>query len=123
MLIEKVPGPAQRSHVGLSGNALYRVVHKHRFLYSVLQGVCAHTLLCKYIIFTEKNQIFDIFSLYQNIFIYLQKREYMLGIKPNKAPIQGMFAEKLREEIAVALAERNASHAQMKTTSSENSEK
>ena len=47
----------------------------------------------------------------------------MLGVKSNKAPIRGKFAEKLREEIAIALAERNTQSAQMKTESSDNSEK
>ena len=30
----------------------------------------------------------------------------MLGIKSNTAPIRGKFAEKLREEVSIALAER-----------------
>lgn len=48
----------------------------------------------------------------------------MLGVKPNKAPIQGKFAEKLREEIAIARAERErAQNTQLKTKSSGNSEK
>jgi hypothetical protein len=84
--------------------------------------VRTHITLQIYYFYRKESNFRHIFFI-QNIFIYLQKREYMLGIKPNKAPIQGMFAEKLREEIAIALAERNASHAQMTTTSSENSEK
>lgn len=48
----------------------------------------------------------------------------MLGIKPNKAPIQGKFAEKLREEIAIARAERErAQEAQLRTKASGNSGK
>jgi hypothetical protein len=48
----------------------------------------------------------------------------MLGIKPNRAPIQGQFAKKLREEIAIARAERErARGAQPKAKVAENPEK
>ena len=43
----------------------------------------------------------------------------MLGVKSNRGPVRGAFAEKLREEIAIALKERQAEKAQTQAKASE----
>ena len=47
----------------------------------------------------------------------------MLGVKSNRNPIKGAFADKLREEIAIAQMERQANQAQVQAKASEDSKK
>ena len=42
----------------------------------------------------------------------------MLGVKSNRSSIKGVFADKLREQIAIAKMERQAGTAQTQTKSS-----
>lgn len=47
----------------------------------------------------------------------------MLGMKSNRSAIKGVFADKLREQIAIARIEREAEKAQAQTKSSEEFDK
>ena len=47
----------------------------------------------------------------------------MLGVKSNRSPIKGVFADKLREQIAIAQLERQADKAQTQTKSAVESRK
>ena len=47
----------------------------------------------------------------------------MLGMKSNRSAIKGVFADKLREQIAIARIEREAEKAQTQTKLSEETKK
>ena len=47
----------------------------------------------------------------------------MLGVKSNRNPIKGQFAEKLREQIAVVQARRASSQTEVKTQTSSQEQK
>lgn len=47
----------------------------------------------------------------------------MLGMKSNRGPVKGVFAEKLREQITITQTERQAAQVQAKSKSSAESKK